>query len=58
MISVTSSFFVRKAITKQGVLHSPVPKFLLSLPSTKNRKEGADKGDVSYLGVSSTPLEI
>lgn len=54
-IFVTSRAFVRKAAMKQRVLGSPISKRLLPLPGTKNRKEGVDKGDVSYLGVSNPP---
>lgn len=58
MIFVTSRAFVRKAALEQRILRSPISKHLLPLPGTKNRKEGVDKGDVSYLGVSSTPQKF
>lgn len=51
----TSKAFIRKAATERCVLRSPIPKHLLPPPSTKNRQEGVDTGDASYLGISSTP---
>lgn len=54
MIFVTSRAFIRKAARKCYILYSPVSKCLLPFPSTKNRKEEANKGDASYLDISST----
>lgn len=50
--------FVRSAALNQRALNSPVSKSLVPLASTKNRKEEADRSDVSYLGISSTPQKF
>lgn len=50
--------FARNAALTWCALHSPISTCFVPLPSTKNRKEGADKSDVSYLGISSTPQKF
>lgn len=50
--------FVRNTALNQRALNIPISKCLVPLPSTKNRKEGADWSDVCYLGISSTPKKI
>lgn len=49
---------IRNAALNRCALNIPISECLVPLPSTKNRKEGADKSDVSYLGISSTPQKF